>query len=140
MVTIEAQDEINFLLSALRSCLTPLDHPAVMDTSFWTLQRHVEQINRTIEEALEKYRDREFPSVDSVEPKRPVDDEQLKAIADLHGLRDQIEKQHWLNVHFRAFKLSHEAWQHHILANARGGSRAVNSPAAAVLDDEREDA
>lgn len=41
---------------------------------------------------------------------------QAKAFAGLVGLRDQVQKEHWLNVHFRAFELSHAAWQFHILA------------------------
>lgn len=61
--------------------------------------------------------------------------EQQKAISDLEAIKEQIEKGHWLNVHFRAFKLSHDAWQNHILANAQQGARSVNSPSGAVLDD-----
>lgn len=78
--------------------------------------------------------------MDDKERTRPVDTEQRRAITDLHNLRDQIEKQHWLNVHFRAFRLSHDAWQQHILANARLGSRAAHSPAGAVLDEPRGEA
>lgn len=64
--------------------------------------------------------------------------EQDRAMCDLAGLRDQIEKEHWLNVHFRAFQLAHEAWQNHVRANARVGAKAVGSPGGAVLDGERD--
>lgn len=64
---------------------------------------------------------------------------QEKALADLRGLKDQIHKQHFLNVHFRAFELAHEAWEEHIRLNAVTGSRQVQSPAGAVLDNERDD-
>lgn len=69
---------------------------------------------------------------------KPMTVEQQKLLAELHGLKDQIEKGHFLNVHFRAFQLAHAAWQEHIRQNAIGGSRAVHSPAGAVMDDERE--
>lgn len=65
--------------------------------------------------------------------------EQDKLLADLRGLEDQIFKMHFLNVHFRAFELANEAWQLHIRANAKVGSRRVQSPAGAVLDDERDE-
>lgn len=65
--------------------------------------------------------------------------EQNKLLAELAGIRDQIEKGHYLNVHFRAFRLSHDAWQEHIRQNAVSGSRAHNSPGGAVLDEERDD-
>lgn len=58
---------------------------------------------------------------------------------ELVGLRDQIQKQHYLNVHFRAFKLAHAAWMEHIRQNAVGGSRAHRTPPGAVLDGERAD-
>lgn len=64
---------------------------------------------------------------------------QEKALADLRGLEDQIYKQHFLNVHFRAFELAYEAWREHIRLNAVTGSRKVQSPAGAVLDNERDD-
>ncbi len=67
-----------------------------------------------------------------------MDIEQKRALVDLEGLRDQIEKEHWLNVHFRAFQLANEAWQHHIRANAIHGSRDHHSPGGAVLDGERD--
>lgn len=65
--------------------------------------------------------------------------EQKKLLVDVRGLEDQIRKEHYLNVHFRAFQLAHEAWQEHIRQNAITGSRTVNSPAGSVLDDERAD-
>jgi len=68
---------------------------------------------------------------------RAMTTQQQKLLVELHGLKDQIEKGHYLNVHFRAFQLAHEAWQEHIRQNAIGGSRQVNSPAGAVLDDDR---
>lgn len=64
---------------------------------------------------------------------------QEKAMSELRGLKDQIEKQHWLNIHFRAFQLANYAWQQHILVNAQLGAERVNSPSGAVLDDKRED-
>ncbi len=36
---------------------------------------------------------------------------QRSALVELAGLDDQIRKQHFLNVHFRAFKLANDAWQ-----------------------------
>jgi hypothetical protein len=57
---------------------------------------------------------------------------------DLVGLEDQIMKRHFLNVHFRAFRLAHEGWQEHIRANALSGSQAWGSPGGAVLDDNRD--
>lgn len=65
--------------------------------------------------------------------------EQKAMLLELHGLEDQICKGHFLNVHFRAFKLAYAAWQEHIRQNAVSGSRAGNSPAGAVLDDDRTD-
>lgn len=69
----------------------------------------------------------------------PIEREQERLMLELHGISDQIVKKHYLNVHFRAFKLAHESWQEHIRANAVAGSRECNSPAGAVLDDERGD-
>lgn len=43
--------------------------------------------------------------------------EQKKAVKETEGITDQIGKQNWLNVHFRAFSLSHDAWRNHIAAN-----------------------
>lgn len=40
--------------------------------------------------------------------------EQEKAIKDIRGLRDQIKKGHWLNVHFRAVELAYFAWKQYI--------------------------
>lgn len=69
--------------------------------------------------------------------------EQEKLLAELRGLEDQIRKGHYLNVHFRAFQLAHAAWMEHIRQNAvsgaRGGHIAGQSPAGAVLDDDRGD-
>lgn len=70
---------------------------------------------------------------------KPMTLEQQRLLLELHGLRDQIEKGHFLNVHFRAFQLAHAAWQKHIRQNAVARSRSCNSPAGAVLDDERSD-
>lgn len=64
---------------------------------------------------------------------------QRQALLELVGLKDQIEKEHWLNVHFRAFKLASLGWDSHILANAQIGSKSFHSPGGAVLDNERED-
>lgn len=58
-------------------------------------------------------------------------------LIELAGIEDQIKKGHYLNVHFRAFKLADIAWKEHIRMNAVHGSGSVNSPAGAVLDDER---
>ena len=63
--------------------------------------------------------------------------EQSKLLIELEGIADQIRKEHYLNVHFRAFTLAYEAWHEHIRLNAVVGSRHVNSPAGAV-GDERE--
>ena len=63
---------------------------------------------------------------------------QEKLLAMVRGISDQIEKEHWLNVHFRAFELANDSWKEHIRANARTGSRQHNSPAGAVLDDKRD--
>lgn len=62
--------------------------------------------------------------------------EQRRLVIETHGINEQIEKGHYLNVHFRAFQLAYNAWQEHVRQNAIGGSRAANSPAGAVLDDE----
>lgn len=73
---------------------------------------------------------------------RAMTPEQNKLMAEVAGIRDQIEKGHFLNVHFRAFRLAYEAWQEHIrqnaLAGSRGGYVAGKSPGGAVLDDERD--
>ena len=61
--------------------------------------------------------------------------QQTKLLAEVEGIVDQIRKEHYLNVHFRAFTLAYEAWQEHIRLNAVVGSRRVNSPAGAVLDE-----
>jgi len=63
---------------------------------------------------------------------------QVKALAELDGLREQIEKGHWLNVHFRAFRLAWDAWQNHVFVNAQSGSESSNSPGGAVLDEDRD--
>ncbi len=52
------------------------------------------------------------------------------------GIDEQIRKGHYLNVHFRAFDLAHEAWLEHIRQNAIVGASGVG-PAGAVLDDTR---
>lgn len=65
--------------------------------------------------------------------------EQDKLLAMAQGLHDQIRKQHWLNVHFRAFELANDAWSLHVRTNAKIGAKAVNSPPGAVLDDNREE-
>ena len=62
-----------------------------------------------------------------------------QANCQLSGLQEQIEKQHWLNVHFRAFQLADYAWKQHIMANARLGSEHSGSPCGAVLDGKREE-
>ncbi|KKN78835.1 hypothetical protein LCGC14_0346070 [marine sediment metagenome] len=64
-----------------------------------------------------------------------MDANQKKLLAETEGIIDQIKKQHWLNVHFRAFELANNAWKEHIRANARVGAKEVDSPAGAVLDD-----
>lgn len=64
--------------------------------------------------------------------------EQSKLLCELAGIRDQIRKGHYLNVHFRAFRLAHDAWQEHIRQNAVAGSRAGHSPGGAVLDNDRD--
>jgi len=65
--------------------------------------------------------------------------EQKKLLAGLKGIEDQIKKCHFLNVHFRAFQLANEAWQEHIRCNAMSGSEQCNSPAGAVMDNNRDD-
>ncbi len=65
--------------------------------------------------------------------------EQSQIFAMARGLCDQVEKEHYLNVHFRAFELAYTAWKFHVRANAITGSRQCGSPAGAVLDDERSD-
>lgn len=66
--------------------------------------------------------------------------EEKKAALLLHleGIRDQIEKGHFLNVHFRAFRLGYEAWQEHIRVSAATGARNTSgrSPMGALLEDE----
>ena len=64
---------------------------------------------------------------------------QGKLLMAIEGLRDQVEKSHFLNAHFRAFEIAHDCWKEHIRMNALSGSRACNSPAGAVLDDDRDD-
>ena len=64
--------------------------------------------------------------------------EQRARLLELHGLEDQIRKNHCLNVHFRAFELAHRAWKEHVRLNAEQGSRRFNSPGGAVLDPERD--
>jgi hypothetical protein len=70
-----------------------------------------------------------------------VTTQQEQMMIELHGLKDQIQKGHYLNVHFRAFKLANDAWQEHIRQNAvrgaRGGEISGQGPAGAVLDDTR---
>lgn len=61
---------------------------------------------------------------------------QKKMLISVAGIREQIGKEHWLNVHFRAFELADEAWKEHIRVNAELGAREVNSPPGAVLDDQ----
>lgn len=68
-----------------------------------------------------------------------MEEAQKKLMVELEGLKDQVEKGHFLNVHFRAFRLAWDAWQEHIRQNALSGSRAVHSPGGAVLDDDRDD-
>ena len=63
---------------------------------------------------------------------------QEKAITELYGIEDQIQKRHWLNVHFRAYQLANDAWKEHIRLNAETRAREVNSPGGAVLDPERD--
>jgi len=64
--------------------------------------------------------------------------EQEQAIVKLKGIKDQVEKEHWLNVHFRAFELADMAWKEHIRANAITGSDVCNSPGGAVLHPKRD--
>ena len=64
--------------------------------------------------------------------------EQDALLAEARGIKEQIEKEHYLNVHFRAFELADHAWKLHIRANAIVGSRKVNSPGGAVLDPSRD--
>lgn len=66
-------------------------------------------------------------------------DRRKRLLAMLAGIKNQIEKGHYLNVHFRAFELANDAWKEHVLANARIGSEAVRSPGGAVLDESRDD-
>ncbi len=63
--------------------------------------------------------------------------EQQKLLSMVNGIVDQIKKEHWLNVHFRAFELACDSWAEHIRANARTGSKQARSPAGAVLDNNR---
>ena len=56
--------------------------------------------------------------------------EQNKLLLELVGLRDQIEKQHYLNVHFRAFRLANDAWTEHVRANALSTARKSGLPGA----------
>ena len=67
-----------------------------------------------------------------------MNNEQERLLSQLVGLRAQIEKQHYLNVHFRAFRLANDAWHEHVLGNARAGAREGHSPGGAVLDDARD--
>lgn len=61
--------------------------------------------------------------------------QQQQMLIELNGLRDQIEKGHYLNVHFRAFQLAHAAWQEHIRQNAVTGARTPGGVREAVLDE-----
>ncbi len=38
---------------------------------------------------------------------------QQSLIADVAGIRDQISKDHMLNVHFRAFEIAAKSWDEH---------------------------
>lgn len=134
MVTIETQSEINLLLAALHEVRGLVSE----DTDHGKPSRISVLVREVVNRALMAYRDHDRHYIDVRE--QSLNGDQRKAMTDLQGMADQVEKQHWLNIHFRAFRLSHDAWQHHILANARAGSRACNSPAGAVLDDTREDA
>jgi len=59
--------------------------------------------------------------------------QQLRAMTEMTGLVDQIKKQHWLNVHFRAFSISHAAWMNHIKAKNRPSpSEQVSWPDAEI--------
>ncbi len=56
-----------------------------------------------------------------------------KMMRQLEQCADQVNKQHWLNIHFQAFEIANDAWKLHILANARTGAKQCGSPLAAVL-------
>ncbi len=57
MITIEDQDEINFLLIALRECVTPDNHIAIRSWHPLDLHLRLNEINRVAREALCRYRD-----------------------------------------------------------------------------------
>ena len=45
--------------------------------------------------------------------------EQRRMLLELHGIRNQILKDQYLNAHFRAFTLADQAWKEHIRINSR---------------------
>ncbi len=45
--------------------------------------------------------------------RRKLSSEQEGLIVEVAGLRDQISKNHMLNVHFRAFEIAARAWAEH---------------------------
>ena len=61
--------------------------------------------------------------------------QQRQLLIELDGLRDQIHKGHFLNVHFRAFQLAHAAWMEHVRQNAVTGAREPGGIREAVLDE-----
>jgi hypothetical protein len=63
--------------------------------------------------------------------------EQQVLLAELAGLENAIRNGSFLNAHFMAFKLAHDAWMEHIRKNAMLGARNAGSPLGAVLDGDR---
>ena len=61
--------------------------------------------------------------------------EQERMFVSLRGIEDQIRKDHYLNVHFRAFELADAAWKEHIRQSAVPTARQHNAPKGAVLDE-----
>lgn len=63
--------------------------------------------------------------------------QQQQMLVELAGLRDQIEKGHYLNVHFRAFQLSHAAWMEHTRQGAAASHRTPGGLPQSVLEEPR---
>jgi hypothetical protein len=99
---------------------------AIGDEGLRSLESHIQ---KAIQQALS-------PLTVGAEEKMTAEQDRL--LLELVGLHDQIEKGHYLNVHFRAFRLAHDAWLEHIRQNALSGSRSGHSPGGAVLDDQRD--
>lgn len=93
--------------------------------------RVFETVGQALEELIGQVRTEPRPDV-------TLSVQQQQLVMEVHGIVEQIEKGHYLNVHFRAFKLSSLSWDEHVRQNAVAGSERYNSPGGAVLDGERD--